>query len=172
MTEVLVQRDARDHDRLSAIHATHEARHQVADALETLRDGYNQITTSLTHRYIWNGYKRMQNNRQLNATCTLLGIVGAFFMIASASHNHQTPEFNELQGIGKLFEQLGGGTSRFTEAEQTEIQGLIERLQAMKQDASQNTQEIERILGRLEELFSRETQQLSQAFTQMMRNTQ
>lgn len=170
MTNIKIESDKREIKPV--MQAIHDARHETIDALNLLREGNRQIEEEAVYRYIFNSYKRMKENRQFDATCTLLGIVGACFMISSAAHRYQSKEFTQQQGIGKLLEQIGSGASRFTQAEQSEIQGLIERLQQMKQQASRDENEIKTILERLDELFSKEMQQLAQAEAQMMRNTQ
>ncbi len=156
----------------SVMSETHKARNDISDAISTIRQGLGDIQRAESYEYLVLAHERMKKSRQFDATCTLLGIIGACLMIGSAGHNPQSQEFIELQGVGKLFEQLGSGASRFTQAEQSEIQGLIERLQALRQDAQRDDQEVERILGRLDELFARQMKQFSEAEIQMMRNSQ
>lgn len=170
MSSLQVELDRRDHKPVML--AIHDARHETIDALDLLKEGNRRIEEEMVYRHIYNTYKRMKQNRQFDASCTLLGIIGACFMISSAAYHYQSPEFTQQQGIGKLLEQIGGGASKFTQAEQSEIQGLLERLQQMKQEANRNENEIRTILDRLDELFSREMQQVAQAEIQMMRNSQ
>ncbi len=159
-------------DYVSPITAAQMARTKVADTLDLIRDGARKIEQLTTYRYIVDGYERLAKNRQFDASCTLLGIIGAFLTIGASAYNPQSTEFAQLSGVGKLMEQLGMGASRLTQEQQTEIDGLLKRLQELQKDAQGRDAEVDRILTKLDELQSRIQKQIADAETQMMRNSQ
>lgn len=136
-----------------------EARAQSFATLNDLRQLSKEVESDSTFRFIYRAYKNLKAKRQFDATCSLLGIIGAGLGMGGYA------------GIGKLLEQgahFGTGISR---ADQTEVEGLIKRLEEMQREAKQNDQEVQRILERIDEVFKRLLQELSEAETQMMRNS-
>ncbi len=158
--------------QVSPITAAQHARIKTADTLDIIRDGARKIEKMTTYRYIVDGYERMSKNRRFDASCTLLGIIGAFLTIGASAYNPQSTEFAQLSGVGNLMGQLGSGASRLTQEEQSEIDGLLKRLAELQKDAQGRDGEVDRILTRLDELQSRIQKQIADAETQMMRNSQ
>ena len=152
--------------------AIHRSRVKLADTMELIRKQARELEKDATYEHIVDAYDRLTRNRKFDASYSLLGIVAALIGITASSYDPQSGEYLKRTGVGKLLEQLGHGASLLTQEEQTEIDGLIKRLEAIKTDAQERDHAAEAILRRLDELFSQTLKQIADAETQMMRNTQ